>query len=90
MAHIIKIMTLNINAIHSDTKILMLDLLYRHDIDIDLLQEAGTETLHTIRGFTTYSNDGINKRGTSILVKEGIPVHDVKRIATGRGMAIQC
>jgi exonuclease III len=91
MAHIIKIMTLNINAIHSDNKIRILEeLLNRQGIDIGLLQETATDKLHTIRGYTTYSNDGTNKRGTSILIKEGIHVKDVKRIPTGRGMAIEC
>jgi exonuclease III len=54
MPHIIKIMTLNINAITSHTKTRMLeDLLRRQDIDIALLQETTIPTtIHS--GATTH------------------------------------
>jgi exonuclease III len=32
-------------------------------------------------------NEGTDRRGTAILVKDGIPITDIKRIPSGRGMA---
>jgi exonuclease III len=90
MPHIIKIMTLNINAIASHTKTRMLeDLLRRQDIDIALLQETTIHNNHTLRGYNTYASNGTDQRGTTIVAKEGINITDVKRIPTGRAITIQ-
>jgi exonuclease III len=88
MQYIIKLMTLNINAITSDIKVQMLEgLLWQQGIDIALLQETTTTKLN-IRGYNAVTNDGTEKRGTAILIKEGITITDIKRIPSGRGIAL--
>jgi exonuclease III len=81
-------MTLNINGIASDTKFRMLEeLLRRQEIDIVLLQEVVNHTLKTISGYHTHTNVGTGKRGTALVMKEGIHVKEIKRLPTGRGIA---
>jgi exonuclease III len=38
-------------------------------------------------GYTTVTNMGTDKRGTALLVKDGLQVSDIRRIPTGRGIA---
>jgi exonuclease III len=63
------------------------EFLHQQEVDIAMLQEVVCTTLSGIRNYETYLNIGSNMRGTAILVKYGIEVGDVKRLATGRGMA---
>jgi exonuclease III len=89
MPFIIKLMTLNINAITSDTKVKMLEgLLRQQEIDIVLLQETTTTKLNNTRGYNAIINDGTEKRGTAIMIREGITITDFKRIPSGRGKAV--
>jgi exonuclease III len=91
MTSIIKILTLNFNGIKSDIKVKMLqDLLWQQDVDIALLQEITTDKIHTLRGYTTYLNEGTERRGPAIAVNEGIHVTDTKTITSGRGIAVKC
>ena len=88
MPYIYKIATLNIKGITSNTKIQMLEeFLVKQDIDIALLQEVTNQHLHKIRRYTIYINEGTERRGTAIVVKEGITLNDIKRIPSGRGIA---
>jgi exonuclease III len=89
MTCIIKILTLNINGIKYDIKAKMLEeLLWQQDVDIALLQEITTEKIHILRGYTTYLNEGTERRGTAIAV-EGIHITDTKTITSGRGIAVK-
>jgi exonuclease III len=82
-------MTLNINAITSDTKAKMLEgLLWQQGIDIALLQETTTTKLNNMRGYNAVINDGTEKRGTAIMIREGVTITDIKRIPSGRGIAV--
>jgi exonuclease III len=82
-----KIATLNINGIASSTRIRMLeDFLIRQDIDFALLQELTHRNLNYSK-YTAYINEGIEKRGTAILVREGLSLTDIKRLPSGRGIA---
>jgi exonuclease III len=83
-------MTLNINGITSDTKIRMLEaLLWKQDIDIALLQEVTNNKINTLRGYTSHVNEGTEKRGAAIILKDGINITETKRIPTGRGLAVK-
>ena len=88
MPYIYKIATVKINGISSDNRILLLsDFLFKHDVDIVLLQEVTTTKLTCIRNFTVLDNIGTEGRGTAILSKPGINLTDVKCLASGRGFA---
>jgi exonuclease III len=90
MTNIIKLMTLNINGLHSDSKVNILEeLLWKHEVDIALLQEITTMKINTLRDYTTYLNIGTERRGTAIAVKEGIQITDTKTIPSGRGIAVK-
>jgi exonuclease III len=83
-------MTLNINGITSDTKIRMLEaLLWKQGIDIALIQEVTNNKINTLRGYTCYINEGTEKRGTVIVLKDGINITEIKRIPTGRGITVK-
>jgi len=73
MPYIYKIATININGISSDNRILLLsDFLFKHDIDIALLQEVTTTKLTCIRNYAVLDNIGTEGRGTAILSNPGI------------------
>jgi exonuclease III len=63
------------------------EFLWKQDIDLALVQEVTTPLLSATRRYTAYMNEGKNRKGTAILAKEGIPITDIKRIPSGRGMA---
>jgi exonuclease III len=72
----------------SDTKIgMLLDTLRRNEIDITLLQEVVTNKIDNMPGYITFANVGTEKRGTALLMKEGLQVSDIRRIPSGRGIA---
>ena len=88
MSYTYKLVTLNINGIASNTLIRMLeDFLWRQDVDFALLQEVKHKTIDTIQYYTAYVNAGTNNRGTAILAKKGLPITNIKRIPSGRGIA---
>jgi exonuclease III len=85
MQSIIKLMTLNINAIKLDTKVQMLEsLLWQQGIDIDLLQGTTTTKLNNMRGYNAVINDGTEKIGTIIMIREGVTITDIKIISSGK------
>jgi exonuclease III len=87
MTYVLKLMTLNINGMKSDTKLYMLEnLLWKWGLDMVLLQEVTTQNIK-IRGYTTFLNIGTDNRGTAIKIKEGIQAGSIKRMTTGRGIA---
>jgi hypothetical protein len=48
------------------------DFLWTHDMDIALLQELTCPKLDSVRRYTQHLNVGKEKRGTTILAKDGI------------------
>jgi len=46
------------------------EFLYKHDIDLALLQEVTNSKITTIRRFASYINMGTQGRGTAILAKD--------------------
>jgi exonuclease III len=67
-----KIATLNINGITSPLKLQLLNsLLLRQDIGMALIQEITTND-STPAMVTAHVNEGIDKRRTAILTKEGL------------------
>ena len=61
--------------------------LLRHDIDIALLQEVTNNDFPPICGSAAFVNEGIDKAGTAIILKEGLSLSNVKRLPSGRGIA---
>jgi exonuclease III len=88
ITHIYKVATLNINGISSRTLLSILEeFLWKQDIDLALVQEVKTPLLSAIRRYTAYMNEGTDRRRTAILVRDGIPITDIKRIPSDKGMA---
>jgi exonuclease III len=68
---IIKLATININAITNRTKIEMLtEYIRRHEIDITLLQEITDPELIQMYGYEVYYNIGMETRGTAIVARK--------------------
>jgi len=88
MDYTYKIATLNFNGISAPTRIRMLEeLLYKHDIDLALLQEVTTSKIATIRRYTSYINMGTGCLGTAILAKDNYLLTNIQRIPTERGIS---
>jgi len=45
--------------------------------------------LESLRGYEAHINIGTNGRGTAIVAREGIPLRNVSRIPSGRGIAAE-
>jgi hypothetical protein len=52
--------------------------LWRHDIDLALLQEVTSPQLDTIRRYAKYINVGTDRRGTAILAKDELTLTNIK------------
>jgi exonuclease III len=90
MAGIYKVMTLNIGGIRNASRIAMLENFLRiHEVDIALLQEVVGPQLDTVRGYVVCMNIGSTVRGTAILVRQGLAIEEMKRLPTGRGVAVR-
>ena len=71
MLYTYKVVTLNINGISSPLKMQSLNnLLFQQDIDIALLQEVTINDSSSLRGYEALVNEGTDKRGTAILLKQ--------------------
>ena len=46
------------------------EFLYKHDIDLALLEELTNSKITTIQRYTPYINNGTEGRGTAILAKD--------------------
>jgi len=69
-------------------KIKMLtNFLLGQDIDITLLQEVANDDLSNIYGYSAHINEGIEKSGTAILMKERISINNIKILPSGCGIA---
>ena len=63
------------------------DFVWKHDVDIALLQEVACSHIATIRGYTKCINIGKERCGTAIIVKDGLTLPNVRRLLSGRGTA---
>jgi exonuclease III len=87
MDYTYKIATLNINGISAQTRINMLEeVLYKHDIDLALLQEVTNSKINKIRRYIAYINIGTEGRGTAILANDNYLITNIQRIPTRRGI----
>jgi exonuclease III len=87
MQNTFKIATLNINGIASSTRVRRFeDFITRQGIDFALLQEVTHANLNFSK-YTAYINEGTDKRGTAILVREGLTLTDIRCRPLGRGIA---
>jgi exonuclease III len=66
----------------SDKKIRMLEGLLKR-------QEVTNHKINAIPGYHTYINAGSEKRGTAVAMKEGTHSTEIRRIPTGRGIAVK-
>jgi exonuclease III len=90
MQYIYKVVTLNINGIHAESRNLMLStFLHIHDVDIALLEEVTQPGITDIPRHDAWVNIGTEKRGTATLAREGLTVCDEKRLPSGRGLAVK-
>ena len=79
------ISTLNVNGVSAIMRMRMLA-----EIHIILFQAATHNDFVMIRGYNTYTNVGINKRGTTVLTRETINFTNITRLPSGWGMAAFC
>jgi exonuclease III len=63
--------------------------LHKQDIDIALLQEVTQPGITAIQRYTARKKLGNERRGTAILTRDGITFSQIKRIPSGRGMAVE-
>jgi exonuclease III len=89
MPHVYKIGTININGITAASCLQMLEQFIRcHDFDVLLLQEVKTTHIEDFTNYITHVNMGDERRGTAILIKEGLNTGTLKRQPSGRGMTL--
>ena len=82
-----KFATLNINGLHSKTRIGMLrDFLRSQDIDIVFLQEVTNHALQDVYGYNMYLNVGTDMRGTATVTKQDLQITNINKLPSGRGM----
>jgi hypothetical protein len=84
MLDIYKIAILNINGKATYTKISKPgDFLKQQNIDTALLQDATHNDFTNIHEYNAIVNEGTDKRGTAILVKAGLQIHQMHTIGMG-------
>jgi len=90
MADIYKIATLNINGLASQTRLAMLeDFMRKQGINVIFLQEVAQPIFDTFREYAAYTNMGTTGRGTAIMTREHMPLTNIVRLPTVRGMAAE-
>jgi exonuclease III len=67
---------------------MLADFLHRHHIDITLLQEVTCPQVVDIPHYDPLVNIGTDLRGTAILTRTGLLVDEVRRLPSGRGIAV--
>jgi exonuclease III len=88
MPTIIKLATININAITNHTRIGMLtEYIRRHDLDIIFLQEITDPELLQTSGYDVYYNIGSDTRGTATVARNDIILHNINKSPSGRAIA---
>lgn len=80
--------TLNINKICSELKLAALkDFLYDSGTDIAFLQEVVTTDFSIPGFFEIFNVSAETNTGTAVFIREGIPVNQIERLESGRGIA---
>jgi exonuclease III len=88
--YIVKIASLNINGIRSQTRVgMMVDFLSKHDIDIALVQEITDPESVILHGYASHLNIGPDMRGTAIMAKKDLHLTKIERIPSGRAIAAE-
>jgi hypothetical protein len=88
MSCIYKLITLSINVIMQQSLLGTLeDFLWRHDVDIALLEEVTSLRLNAIQLYKSYLNTGTDQPWKEIMTKNGITITNVKCLPSGRGIA---
>jgi exonuclease III len=91
MTAVIKLATLNINAITNSTRVGMLtEYIRRHDLDIVFLQEITDLELLPMPGYDIYDNIGSDIRGTDIVARNDIMLRNINKLPSGRAIAAEC
>jgi exonuclease III len=89
MTTVIKIATININAITARTRVGMLtEYIRRHELDIVLIQEINTELLN-MPGYDTFYNVGTQTRGIAKQARNDITLTHISKLPTGRAIAAE-
>jgi exonuclease III len=73
--------TLNVNGLAS--------FLRKEEIDIAFVQEVKQTHFNTLNIYTTYINEGTARRGTVILVRDGVILTNVTQLPKGRDVATE-
>ena len=90
MPAVIKLATLNINAITNRTRVGMLnEYIRRHDLDIIFIQEIKDPELIQMLGYDVYYNIGSDIRGTAIVARNDIRLHNINKSPSGRAIAAE-
>jgi exonuclease III len=80
-----KILSLNLNSIEcSAKKSLLKDFVLQTDVDIIFFQEVCFQDFSFLYGFQSYVNLDEKKRGTAVLIRNGLKVRDVLLSECGR------
>jgi exonuclease III len=87
---IIKLATINTNAITNRTRIGMLtDYIRRHDLDIIFLQEITDPELLQMSGYDVHYNIGSDIRGTAIVARNDFILHNINKSPSGSAIAAE-
>jgi exonuclease III len=90
MAAVIKLATLNINAITNRTSVGMLTEYIRpHDLYITFLQEITDPELLPMPGYDVYYSIGSDMRGTAIVARNDIMLININKLPSGRAIAAE-
>ena len=92
MLAVIKLATLNIDAITNRTRVGMLteySYIRRHDLVIVFLQEITDPELLPMPGYNVYYNIGSDICGTAIVTRNDIMLHNINKSPSGRAIAAE-
>ena len=89
MPNIYRVASININGATSAVKhTLLQEFIRKQELDITFLQEVTQAEVAYIPRYNTQVNLGTDQRGTAIITKEEIDIRAIKRIPSGRGIAV--
>ena len=88
--NVIRIATININAIQNETRVGMFkEFIRANDLDIVLIQEVATPNSIETPGYVAYENIGPDMRGTAIVARRNIQITNIEKLPSGRAMAVE-
>ena len=91
MTAVIKLATLNINAITNRARVGMLtEYIRRHDLDSVFLQEIIDQELLPMPGYDIYYNIGSDKLGTAIVACNDIALININKLPSERAIDAEC